>query len=226
MKFISFVSQSPKTYFAPTWNYTMAEIQLDNIDWNEIKQITLEKEKEIINNFPPSTKAGSVDGYTNLGYFSLTSRYTKFNVFSWENDEIQKLKKIVYENYLIFLKAQGAPRVKVWIQCWANVMRKGEAISTHIHSTDHWSYLGGHICVSCENTSTVYINPINQIQSPQEHISPNTIGKLTFFPSNIPHYTTTHAGDSERISFAFDLIVDGNPFLETEESVVLPFDTL
>ena len=33
----------------------------------------------------------------------------------------------------------------------------------HAHGFNPDIYLGGHFCVSCENTSTYYINSINQI---------------------------------------------------------------
>jgi hypothetical protein len=224
MNIIKFISNPPQTPFAPTWEYTMAEELINGINWDEIKRITLEKEKYILQNFPPSNKE-SIDGYTNLGYFSLTSRYTRFNVFKWEEIEIKKLKLAVYKNYLEFLNRTNIPRSKVWIQCWANVMRDGQSIQKHIHSTNEWTYLSGHICVSCEHTSTIYINPINQIQKPEEYTSPNQIGKLTFFQSNIPHYTSTHNSHSERITFAFDLIVDGNrDYLHDDEHTILLFD--
>ena len=46
-------------------------------------------------------------------------------------------------------------------------MRKNEYIKPHAHSFGPDTYLGGHFCVSCENTSTYYINPINQINKPE-----------------------------------------------------------
>ena len=98
----------------------------------------------------------------------------------------------------------------MWIQCWANVLRHGEEMKPHIHATHKYTYLGGHITVQSENTSTIYINPINQINNPETYESINTVGKLTIFQNNIPHYTTKHLGKRERISIAFDIIVDEN----------------
>jgi len=85
------------------------------------------------------------------------------------------------------------------------VLRKGQEILPHIHQTGPWTYLGGHVTVQCHDTSTIYINPINQINDPELYISYNHVGKITLFQHNIPHYTTVYNGESERITIAFDI---------------------
>lgn len=230
MDIISFLSEAPCTPFAPEWNWVIAEEMLTNVDFNKIAKIILQKEQEILNAFPPSNKS-SVDAYTGLGENSLTSRYGSFNVFEWQDEEIQKLKTEIHLVYLKFLQIlndenmRDAPRRKVWIQSWANVMRKGEKISPHLHSTSPYCYLGGHVVIQTEKTNTVYINPINQLNDPNEHVSENKVGKLTFFQNNIPHYTTEYTGNSERITIAFDLVVDENPLVQTATHLVL-FDKI
>jgi hypothetical protein len=130
-------------------------------------------------------------------------------VFSWTEPEIEKLKDEVHKKYLEFLQAYNVPRSNVMIQCWANVMREGEEMQPHIHSTGEWSYLGGHVTVQCEDTNTVYINPINQINDPDIQVSCNQVGKITLFQHNIPHYTTPHYSKigSARITLAFDIVM-------------------
>jgi len=86
-------------------------------------------------------------------------------------------------------------------------MRKGDKIKPHLHCTTPESYLGGHICVQTEGTSTHYINPINQINDPEIYTSKNEIGKITLFQSNIPHYTDK-VSKGERITIAFDLFLE------------------
>jgi hypothetical protein len=210
MNIVQFRSDKPETVFAPWWFYVIGEERLINIDFKKIASIILEKEKEIIESTPPAPDSASSDGYTGLGPNSLTSRYQNFNVLTWDDEEIQKLKEKIREKYIEFLEQVGAPRRKVWIQCWANVLRYGEEIKPHLHATHKYTYLGGHVTVQSENTSTMYINPINQINNPETYESINTIGKLTLFQNNIPHYTTKHLGKKERISIAFDIIVDEN----------------
>ena len=40
--------------------------------------------------------------------------------------------------------------------------------------------------------------------------SKNDVGKVSIFPNNIPHYTDIQKSDKERITIAFDLMIE-NP---------------
>jgi hypothetical protein len=202
MEIIKFLSMPKQTPFAPEWSYVLGEDTITDIDYTKIASIILSKEKEIIKSFP-----GNNDGYTGLGKNSLTARFEHFNVFSWEDPEILKLKEKTKEKYKLFLQELKVNPSKVWIQCWANVLRTGEEIKPHVHSTSSLSYLGGHISIQCDNTSTVYINPVD-INNPEIFSSTNVVGKLTIFQNCIPHYTTIHQGSHERITIAFDLYTD------------------
>lgn len=210
---IIFKSAPKKTFFAPEWDHRFYESFLENIDLKKVKEIVLEKEKEIKKYFNndyvlENSKINSVDGYTGLGIDSLTSRYQFFNVFSWQEEEIQKIKNQVFQFYLNVLEINNAPRIKTWIQCWANVMREGEQIQPHIHGVGSSTYLGGHITVQANDSYTAYINPINQINNPEEHFSNNIPGKMTIFPNYIPHYTSKYEDTmEERITIAFDIDV-------------------
>jgi hypothetical protein len=212
MKIIKFESSHPTTFFAPKWNWIMAEdLSFNNYEkLDAIKKIVLEKEKEILRSTSNQYKSYgvNVDGNTGLGKNSLTSRFPFFNVFSWEEPEIKFIEKYIYEKYVEFLNLINVERKKVWIQCWANVLRKNEEIKKHIHSSHNMTWLGGHFMISCDNTSTFYENPMQVADEPQIYESKNKIGKLTFFQNNLPHYTNKHLSDSERISIAFDIIID------------------
>jgi len=203
--FLEFKSEPAISPFAPEYHYIFAENKIVNVDFKKIASIILEKEKTIIESTSPTS-----DAYTGLGDDSLTSRWKSFNVFAWSEPEIEKLKSQIYLRYLEFLKAYNVPRSNVKIQCWANVLREGGEINPHIHSTGKWAYLGGHVTVQCEDTYTVYINPINQINDPETYNSRNEVGKITFFQHNIPHFTTPHYSTTglERITIAFDLSME------------------
>ena len=91
-------------------------------------------------------------------------------------------------------------------------MTKGQQISTHIHDVTPTCYLGGHITVQCDDTYTGYTHsalvPIldeGVTNSPLVHESKNKVGKITLFPNYIPHFTSVHNGDKERVTIAFDL---------------------
>lgn len=225
MEIYQFLSSPRQTAFAPEWSYVLGEDTITGIDYKQIATIVLSKETEIVANFPSYANA---DAYTGLGENSLTSRFKYFNVFAWEDAEIEKLKDKIFENYKEFLNKLNVPRRKVWIQCWANVLRKNEEMKPHIHSVHPFSYLGGHISIQCDNTSTVYINPVNQINDPEILDSPNNVGKITIFQNCIPHYTTLHSADSERITIAFDLIVDEQlpNMMEDHVSNLVLFDNI
>jgi hypothetical protein len=211
MEQLVLIKSKPKNnFFAPEWCYYIYENIINNIDFNHISNLILKKEKEIIKKYTPSKK-GSVDGYTGLGKNSLTSRYEHFNLLKWNDVEINKLEKQIIEKHNKFIKSLNLdiPK-KLYIQCWANVMRKGEQIKPHIHFIDPDTYLGGHICVKCANTSTNYINPVNQLNDPEIYESKNKVGKISLFQNCIPHYTSIHKLNSERITIAFDLYLNNN----------------
>lgn len=201
-------SKKRNNFFAPEWNYFLYEDFIINIDFKKVSKFILEKEKDILNKTKPGKKG---DGYTGLGKKSLTSRFEKFNLLKYEQKEIQELKKqiiLCHNNFLKMLNLNPYPHL--YIQCWANVMRKNEQIKPHIHGINEDTYLGGHICVQCENTNTNYINPVNQINDPEIYKSKNLIGKISLFQNCIPHYTDIHNENKERITIAFDLHVNEN----------------
>ena len=204
LKKIQLTETLPETPFAPEWDCIVMENYITDIDFKKIAEIILSKEKQIIKD-NPTTIPHDTDGGTGLGNNSLTSKYQAFNVFLWQDEEIQKLKIQLFNVYLKLLNLCNIPRSKTWMQCWANVLRDGEQIQTHAHSVNSYYYLGGHICVQCTDSSTVYINPKDNTDI---KFSKNNVGKFTIFQNNIPHYTTKHIGNTERITIAFDLFIN------------------
>jgi hypothetical protein len=200
----NFRSNPKQTPFAPEWNYHMFEKIINDVDFKDVENYLLNKEQEILK-INPTEKDGKVsDGYTGLGAKSTTARYDKYNVLKWDNKNIQKIKDNIVEFHNEILNYLKLPPVKeLYVQCWVNIMRNNEVIKPHIHTVQPDCYLGGHICVKTNNTSTHYINPINQINDPVVFSSKNEIGKMTLFNNNIPHYTDKVK--DERITIAFDL---------------------
>ena len=87
-------------------------------------------------------------------------------------------------------------------QCWANVLRKGEAIGTHAHAESLHAYLSGNISVQTSETSTYYLTPYFE----EAYESVNKDGKISLFPSWLKHYTDITKKDKERITIGFDLV--------------------
>jgi len=199
IKIINFKSPPKNNPFAPEWNNYIAETLIKSIDTSKLALFLENKEEEILKLKP------SGDGFTGLKNHT-TSRYKDYNVFSFKNKEIQKLKKQIVKLHNNFLKKLNIKPVEsLYIKSWYNVMKKNERIKPHAHGWSADTYLGGHFCVKCSNTSTYYINPINQLCDPETYESNNVAGKLTLFQNFIPHYTNKHKGDSKRITIAFDL---------------------
>lgn len=207
MEFIGFSSEPKKTPFAPEWQWLIFQDTIVDVDFAALSKFVLDIEPKIIKNYPPTSK-DNIDGYTNLGPNSLTSRYGNYNFLELDHKEIPKLFQAIKRTHSRLLSLLNLPTPRLRIQCWANVLRNGEKIDPHLHNCNEYTYLSGHITVQCNDTSTVYINPINQLQSPAERKIPNQVGSITLFQSNIPHYTTVHNGKDERITVAFDIIPD------------------
>lgn len=206
---VKFKSEPGRTFFAPEFDYTIFETQTFEVDFKELAKLLLSKEKEVLE-LPLSTVSG--DAYTGLKKDSTTTRFDKYNVLKWEGENIKHIKGNIISFHNHILKYFNQPPVnELYIQCWYNVMRKGEQIKPHLHNIGPNCYLGGHICVQCDDTSTHYINPINQINDPMTYSSKNDVGKMTIFPDNVPHYTDIHNSDKERITIAFDLLIE-NPY--------------
>ena len=93
----------------------------------------------------------------------------------------------------------------LWIQCWYNILRFGQKINPHMHSSSSNCYLSGHFNVQVNDTSTVYMSPINQLNDPEVINIKNKVGDMTLFPSYIFHRTTPHYSFKPRITIAFDL---------------------
>lgn len=203
---INFKSNPKNNFFAPEWNYYLFESKIDKIDFKDLSNFFLNKEQEILT-LPYTVKNNKItDGYTGLGKNSTTIRFNRYNVFNWENNNISLLKEIIINFHNKIIDYFKLPSVnELYIQCWINIMRKGERIQPHIHGVRPDTYLGGHVCIQCDDTSTNYINPINQINDPEIYSSKNEIGKITLFQNNIPHFTDIQNQDNERITLAFDL---------------------
>lgn len=195
-----------KTPFAIDYNFYIFENIISDVNFSVVSDIIKSKEKIIINSSPTSEN----DGNTGLGKHSLTSRFEYFNVLKWQEPDIKKIKDNIVNNINEFYKKilQERP-TNLKIQCWANIMRKGQQIKPHVHDTSNNCLLGGHICVDVENTNTHYINPFKYFAGNEQEIysSENEVGKITLFSDNIPHYTD-EVISKDRITIAFDIIHD------------------
>ena len=219
-----FGNAPPKTIFAPQWEYYMAGTILSNIDFQNIAKFILKMEDKILKKFKPSNytnKKGvlkTFDGHTGLGSNSLTSRASNWNLLNYKQEcsDIAKLSDAILELHDGFLEglqvvSESYPK-ELWIQCWANVLRKGENIGMHLHTVEPDAYLGGFVCVQADigetSTQTHYVCPANQLNDPPTIDIDNIVGEMTLFQNCIPHYSDTYMGEKERITIAMDIVTE------------------
>lgn len=197
MNILNFVNDPPKTIFAPRWNYVIFEGDISKmIKLSSLKTAILNNEKNIVNQYSFTSDWG-----TGLGEHSMTSRSDSYNLLNWpESNQLKTAIRFMHDQFITSLG--HTPDENLYIQCWANVMRKGEQIQQHQHWKSPYTYLGGHVCIQQSNTRTNYVNPFTN----EPYASENVPGKLTLFPNWVEHYTDTHHGDDERITIAFDII--------------------
>ena len=207
MKFYRFISKPPVSPYAPQWDFRVGTSLCEDIDTNSLSEFLLSKEKEV-KKLPTSVDNSGVetDGYTGLGSNSTTAKFQHYNILTWSHPEITKLRSNIAKKLLKYNSECGvkSPNV-IYIICWYNVLRFGQKIKPHHHSLDPNGYLSGHFNVQVNDTSTVYMSPVNQINDPGMADIKNIPGELTLFPSHIFHYTTPHYSFKPRITIAFDL---------------------
>jgi|13_taG_2_1085334.scaffolds.fasta_scaffold04063_3 hypothetical protein len=176
----------------------MKVMVVDNIiiDHSWLSSRVLDNEKKILRKYPPTcfTKGKVSDGGTGLGINSLTSRFYHFNVLSWFGTK--KLKKFIKNGYNRYNNVSNQP---IFVQCWANVMRKGDKIKSHVHvpyPIDPIHSLSGNLCVKVDGSTNTYYDGTPIL---------NKTNQMVFFPSSTSHWTDRYMSDSERITIAFDI---------------------
>tara|TARA_A100001035_G_scaffold255153_1_gene229505 strand:+ start:542 stop:1078 length:537 start_codon:yes stop_codon:yes gene_type:complete len=150
----------------------------------------LEQEKELL-----KLPWDGTSGTTGLNENHVSTRSLQYNLFDWDTPETRELYTCSLEALKEYNNKLGDPTPEVYIQAWLNVLRLGESIKKHHHYDD--GYLSANFTVQCDKTYTCY-DPI---------VEENVAGKFTIFPSYVPHYTTEHTSEKERITIAMDFIV-------------------
>ena len=206
MEFKRFKSRPPISPYAPQWDFRVGSSMCKDIDTNSLSKFLLSKEKEV-KRLPIRVIDGkATDGYTGLGTNSTTSKFCHYHLFKWSHPEIIKLRSNIAKKLFEYNSECGVETPnQIYIICWYNVLRFGQKIKPHNHSTTPDSYLSGHFNVQVDDTSTVYMSPINQLNDPDVIDIKNRVGDLTLFPSYIFHRTTPHYSLKPRITIAFDL---------------------
>ena len=196
-KVFTLTSLEPMTPYAPNYKYFITRAIWDETEKiNKIKKYLLSKEKHILQNINFNN-----DGGTGLNTKDLTSRHSNYNVFDFieELPELNDLLNFIKKTYLEYIKISETQEYKLKINCWFNVLRKGQKMKMHTHGGHAWSYLSGNIHLDNYHTKTSY-------QFIDKFVSlDNVKGSLAIFPNVISHETSEYKDDEPRVSIAFDL---------------------
>ena len=113
-----------------------------DINVKKLAKKILRNESRIIKKYPPKSidLKHYIDGQTGLGYNSLTSRSAHYNILNWWGT--RRLRQWIRAGYEEYTECSGA----LYVQCWANVMRKGEQILSHKHEAHNNTQCKYHLC--------------------------------------------------------------------------------
>ena len=171
-----------------------------DINVEKLAKKILKNEPRIIKKYPAKgiDLKYDFDGQTGLGFNSLTSRSSHYNLLNWWG--IGPLKKWMRDGYEKYNNIKGKP---LYAQCWANVMRKGDQIKPHKHEswdrTSPAKHLCGHLSVQVDGSTSTYYEGSPVL---------NKKGQMTFFPAHTFHWTDRYGNNSERITVAFDIHIE------------------
>ena len=159
-----------------------------------IEKTLLEKEQEILN-LP-----------TNINYYSgTTARYEHYNFLKYipEVNIIEKLFSLPI--------MQGED--EYWIQCWGNVLNKGEAIKIHSHGPPNSIFYSCNIFISGPDDCFTYYDDTG-------HVS-NATGELHLIDCYLEHSVKENINDQPRLSIACDIhFSDPKDFNNYEQRIV------
>ena len=215
--FMAFDCPPPATPYAPPQQrWCILEGINFDLDIDVLRDFFLKKEQWVIDNYDH-------EEITAPQAPQLTQRLRHYNIFEWEDEcpELTKLRRVIKKFHKEYGKKVWGNTYrydqKLYIRAWLNVLREGEEIGMHIHSTHPHSYIAGHFTVTCDDSQTIYCHPLYQLPDGYRFYSNNKPGTLTLFPSTVPHCTSVQKTNIPRVTIAFDLTPLTDP-----GSVLLP----
>ena len=202
MNIVNFKSELPVTSLAPVYDYNILENNIsDKVNMYEVLAHMEDRYEHLKNTLTDEEDKKS-----------QTIRYLMFNKDILKTEYMINLIDNIRENvhfYINQFRLQKPPRI--WLQLWCNFLLSDEQIDIHQHAYDKFSFLSGNLCLKTKDTSTHYLNPQRYFNKQDEvYHSKNEMGKLTIFPSTLPHTTDKVTGDEKRVTIAFDCLVDGD----------------
>ena len=194
---------------------------------HDLAQLVLDREARI----KRDNRAAQVGGSEKIAD-ALTARYYAYNLLTWPEPAVARLRDFIREAYLEMLASMPLLRREPrFIQCWANTVRRGECIHIHNHG-DRRSFFSGNLPVQVSDvkiSATHYTTEKEPSRPEQIYSIGNDPGLLTLFPSWLLHYTDPWPRDDIRISIAFDIVDAATASRQTQYRVgrkYIPLDAV
>jgi len=132
------------------------------------------------------------------------------NIFSLENCAINSLKEKIKMSYNLFVEHyQVEAKKHLYINGWFSILRKGNHVKKHCHSTHQNSYLTGTFTLSdaCETPIDFFLPQFEHLDDVGVVKIKNNKHDLIMFPQWLFH-SVDSASEDLRIVLAFDLFTE------------------
>lgn len=209
MKLLRVKSECPVSPYAPSWDAPIGFSEWDQKEkLDNIRNFLLSKESEILK-LPFQGSAG-----TGLDDKSVTTRYGQYHLFDYATEcpELQDLLQWIREQWISYITKDHTQVYTLAFTCWYNIIRNGEEIKTHRHSTQSVAYLSGNMHLDNYDDSYTRYNHMGM-----DLDVPNVKGGLSLFPSYLQHSVPTYNGSNPRVSLAFDLTIYDPPVYSLQD---------
>lgn len=179
------------------------DILVSNVgaDLSNVANFLISKEQYILDNYP------FVSDYGTMLPTNVTTRSSTYNVFHFMNEcpDLQLILDHIKQQYNIYVKNVGFEEYvkKPGINCWFNILRKGEKIGIHKHSENERSFVCATLSIQVDETETFYRKHGEIVKS-----IPNRNGEFVMFKCDLEHGTTEHTKDSLRVTLGIDIFFD------------------
>jgi len=131
-------------------------------------------------------------------------QWTEYNIFSFDDEPIQKLKTKLLEIYDEFLTiAELDEPEQVWFNGWLNILSYQQELPMHSHSCHEHSHFSCNIVLNdCESSAIIFFPWADQLNHHYYHNGYK--GSLTIFPQWLWHCVPPIT-DTYRYSLGIDI---------------------
>ena len=132
-------------------------------------------------------------------------QWTHYNIFLWEDSELQNLKKYIKDQYSYLCKSLNINEERtLYINGWVYPQKQNQTLKRHSHAIHENSFLSGNLILNYSTNLSRYHIPYVS-DSEGDFVVESKPGTFLLFPSYLSHSTDTLV-DKERYVIAFDII--------------------